>query len=282
MNSLFSEKSGMNLIASSELAVLDVTYIIPVHNEANILADTVKELITSLQQCRCAEIILAENGSRDRSAEIARSLTGQFGNVSVQTLCDLPKGLGHAWHSGIQLALSGKNRSSRPSQRWLVLSAADLPFGFSDLRSFVKRLTRKSSLQLAIGSKAHSESQVKMPWKRKFASRIFRYLRYLILGMRVEDSQGTIFIREELARELCDHVMTRDYFYSTELIWFCEKKRVVLEELPVIYMGERRNSNVKLVGDSWTMIKHLFRLRIRREGTGALKQSDLIDGHSGL
>lgn len=63
----------------------DVSIVIPVYNEEGILREAVTELLAGLAQVREAlaapelefEVIIAENGSRDRTAELAEHLAAE-------------------------------------------------------------------------------------------------------------------------------------------------------------------------------------------------------------
>jgi glycosyltransferase involved in cell wall biosynthesis len=56
------------------VSVPDVSIVIPIHNEEPILTAALLELRDRLEPCAWSrEILLAENGSRDRTAELARA-----------------------------------------------------------------------------------------------------------------------------------------------------------------------------------------------------------------
>ena len=63
----------------------DVSIVIPVYNEEGILREAVTELLAGLDQLRAQlaapeltfEVIIAENGSRDMTAELGRAPRGR-------------------------------------------------------------------------------------------------------------------------------------------------------------------------------------------------------------
>ena len=54
-------------------------------------------------------------------------------------------------------------------------------------------------------------------------SAVYRANRPTTVGMRVGDSQGSVFMRLDLASELVPKVRSRDFFYLTELCFFAER-----------------------------------------------------------
>jgi dolichyl-phosphate beta-glucosyltransferase len=159
------------------------------------------------------------------------------------------KGIGAGYRIGIAEA----------RERFVVLSASDLPFGFSDVDAFVKH----DGLRVGIGSKAHPQTQ--MPGYsllRKTATYVFWLVRRVILGRKTpRDSQGTIIIETALAREVVERVAADDYFFSLELLTRCIRVGVAPVELPVRYEGGDSASAVNLVRDTIAMVRKTWQLR---------------------
>ena len=198
-----------------------------------------------------SEIIAVENGSTDDSPQIVRRLATELTSSAVTTVDAVSaKGFGNAYREGLRLA----------SGDLVVLSAADLPFGFSDLDSY---LTMQPAPRLAIGSKSHPGSHVEVPIARRIASAVYRILRHLILGMEVRDSQGTILIEGELARRLLPLLRSSDYFVSTEIIALAGALGVEPVEVPVNYPSAQRDSKVRVLHDGWLMVRQMIELRAR-------------------
>jgi glycosyltransferase involved in cell wall biosynthesis len=180
--------------------------VLPVHNQAGVIASSVQHLITRLAAFPGSEVLLVENGSADSSAELCAQLAAahEHGDVTVR-VAQSATGLGNALRRGIATARG----------EVLVLSAADLPFRFTDLDAFLACEPRP---RLAIGSKAHARSQTSIPPMRRTMSEAFRLLRLAVLGLRVRDSQGTILIDAELARQVAPFLRCADFLISTEIV----------------------------------------------------------------
>jgi len=212
--------------------MVKLTVVLPVHNEEQMLAANVARMARRLRAMQGA-IYLVENGSRDRSWELARGLEGSCESVPVQAFRELSAGIGYAYQRGIEEALRAERNDSARKGHWVLLSAADLPFGFTDLDGAEALLTAGDGCRTLIGSKAHPQSQVSVSLERRLASMAYRQARRLVLGMRTADSQGTVFLRLDLAAALVGQVRSRDFFYSTELIYLVERSGERVLELPV-------------------------------------------------
>lgn len=232
-----------------------LTYILPVHNEETILADNVARLRAVLRHHPGSRIVLVENGSHDRSFAVAKRLEGSADGVSVHALSVPAAGIGHAYHRGMQEALSIDGAA--PS-RYVVLTAADLPFAFTDLEQALPHVAHARA-PILIGSKAHPGSTVRVSRERAAATLIYRCLRRAVAGMRTGDSQGSIFVRMDVVPTFLDLVVSRDFFYSTELVFHAERLGQAIVELPVTVAPEARASTVRPLRHGSAMMLALLR-----------------------
>lgn len=244
-------------------------FVLPVHNEAETLAGAVDRIVTAFEERGLyGEVLLVENGSSDASRDVAESLAGERGAVRIRAFSEAQAGIGWAYARGIRECANVEGAC-------VVLTAADLPFGFSDLDG-VLSLARawsvdgsdslssssSSSSFVIVGSKAHPASRVEGRFGRGVLSRVYRSMRSVLLGMRVGDSQGTIFLGRALAQSLLVEVVARDFFFTTELLFHAERRGVVVDEVPVVYEGERRESTVRPLRHGAAMLVSMLRVRL--------------------
>ena len=154
----------------------------------------------------------------------------------------------------------------------MILTASDLPFGFSDLNNFLSWYkahapTKQLPTNMAMGSKGNPRSVIRNPLSRKIMTGIYRAARRTFLGMKTKDSQGSVFIRGTLAKELLPHVVSRNFFYSTELVFFAEQAGEKVEELAVTVADEIRPSTVRPLKDGSRMFLQIMELRKRENQT---------------
>jgi len=250
-------------VESSRRPDYSLRYVVPVHNDGAILESTVDTLTRTLSSLPGAKhpghhhVLLVENGSRDDSWQRCQALVGERLGVIVHAFREPSAGLGYAIHRGINEA---ERLPGDPSAAWIVLTASDLPFDFSDLEAW---LADPGDARMYIGSKAHPGSAVPSSPLRGVMSRVYQLARRAALDMHTRDSQGTFVFRQDLATSLARLVVSRDYFYTTELVYFAEQRGEQVVELPVRLAPSRRPSTVHPLRDGTRMLRSLLRLRRR-------------------
>ena len=227
-----------------------LSYVVPVHNQEAVLPDTVPRLVARLRDHPGSEVLLVENGSTDGSMAVCVALAAVLDSPVVRVqAATAARGLGHALRRGMELARGDV----------IVLTAADLPFGFSDLDAY---LATRPAPMLAIGSKAHPQSRVTASRLRQLMSGMFRVLRLLILGLRVGDSQGTILIQSALVRRILPYLRCGGFLITTEVVYAAQRAGAVAVELPIVYTAGGA-STVSPLRDSTRMAFGLLSLRRR-------------------
>jgi dolichyl-phosphate beta-glucosyltransferase len=225
------------------------SYVVPVHNQIADLRRTVRLLVERLAHLPGSEIILVENGSSDGSGPLCLALAKTFAGDDVAVrVTTSAKGLGFAWRRGMAIARG----------ETIVLTAADLPFGFTDLDGY---LGMSPQPLLVMGSKTHPESQVETSLVRRALSGGFGMLRAGLVGLDV-DTQGTVLIRRTLALSLLPRLRSGDFLIGAEINCWAVRVGVVPVEIPVVYSASGR-STVSPLRDSAHMALGLFALRRR-------------------
>jgi glycosyltransferase involved in cell wall biosynthesis len=238
-----------------------LVYLLPVHNEEKHLATNVQRLASYLERLPESEVFLVENGSRDASWAVAEELAARAtDDVPVHAFREESAGIGYAYQRGLVEAVK---RFGPSTTRWAVLTAADLPFGFSDLEAALVDLEHSPG-RILMGSKAHPHSRVETAPSRKAMTWIYRLARRALIGMQVGDSQGSVFIRLDLAHQLLPNIVARGFFYSTELCHLAERAGETILEVPIVCDPPQRPSTVRPIRDGLGMARELWRLRAKK------------------
>lgn len=241
--------------------MVTLVYLLPVHNEQAVLGQNVARLRAHLERRGDAHVFLVENGSQDTSWTICQELAKQ---PHTSAFREERAGIGYAYHRGLTEALDRFGPSDRT---WAILTAADLPFGFTDLDAATVHLERGTA-RILMGSKAHPSSAVGRGAQRWLMSQTYRLARRALLGMRVGDSQGSIFLRLDLAATIVPGIASRGFFYSTELCQAAERAGETIEELPVTLEEAKRASTVRPLRHGTEMLSQMWALRQRQRRGG--------------
>lgn len=242
-----------------------VSYILPAHNAEAVLASAVDAIAARLGGDRGGhQVVIVENASTDATRAVAERIArDRSGGTLDVVVSSSSKGMGLAYRRGIELATG----------EVLVLTAADLPFGVSDLDAY---LALDPLPQLAIGSKAHPQSIVDVPLSRRVMTRAFFLLRRAALGLPAGDTQGTLLLSRRLAASLLPQLTSAGYLVSTEIVHLAHLAGIEAVELPVVYPRPQSASTVSPLRDSLAMAAGVIRLRGRRATPGARAVDPLL------
>jgi dolichyl-phosphate beta-glucosyltransferase len=226
-----------------------VSVIIPVHNAASYIEDTLNRILSDLRH-HSLELILVENGSTDNSWELINDLSRRlqlWGNSKVIILKSEP-GLGRALYLGAKAS----------SGNIIWVTGDDLPFGTDDFKCALPLLKLNTFI---VGSKLHAESKVNRNLLRFLLTRLYRFARMCILRSKVLDSQGTLITTGQLFRRLSLACKEGGYLFTTEILYHAELLNIEIIEIPVrLEKTTNFKSNLQF-GDPFKMFMGLIRIR---------------------
>ncbi len=223
-----------------------LTVVIPVYNEESIVRQACQELMAQLDERGWDyEILVTENGSRDRTVEILQALAGEHPRLRY-IHSDRPN-YGLALRRGI-LAATGL---------YVVADEIDL----CDVRFYDRALALLDAggADMVVGSKRAPGSRDHRPAYRRLATAVHNTVLRLALGFQGTDTHGVkAFVRERIAPTAERCVVDRDVFAS-ELVLRAglEGKKVV--EIPVT-LEERRPPSIALFKRVPNVLKQVGRL----------------------
>lgn len=231
---------------SAERPVPRVSIVIPVYNEEAILQAAVVDLIDRLQEFDWPyELILAENGSSDRTVEIAVALAERF--PQVRTFSYGQPNYGAALKKGI-LDARGE---------FVICDEIDLCD--TEFYAAALPLLRSGEADLVVGSKAARGARDERPALRRMGTRVINGLLRVTLDFQGTDTHGLkAFRREPLIPVVHACVVDRDMFASEFVIRAGRMGRRVVE-IPVA-VQEKRPPTINLIRRVPNVLKNVARL----------------------
>lgn len=227
-----------------------VDAVIPVYNEAHVLAQSIGTLVGFLgaQLPYAWRIVVADNASTDGTLGVAERLAAQHPRVVVQ-----------------HLAQKGRGRALRTA--WLASEASVLSYMDVDLSTELAafpaliRAIAEEGYDLATGSRLLRRSRTTRSFKREALSRAYNGLIRAVLWTHFSDAQcGFKALSRPAAQALLPRVENQTWFFDTELLVLAEKKGYRLKELPVRWV-EDPDTRVKLRSTISEDLRGLWRLR---------------------
>ncbi len=228
---------------------LQVSVVLPAYNEVDYLNSAVEKTAATLNKfTNSYEIVIAEDGSTDGTAERAEELTQKYPFVR------------HI-HRDARLGRGTALNNAFPQCKGKVLVYMDLDLA-TDLK-YLKPLIDAIEVEgydFATGSRMLSESKAQRTFSRGFSSKTYNFLVRHMLGSKLHDHQcGFKSFKRESLMSVMDDVEAKHWFWDTELMVRGYRRGYKIKEIPVEWKSGR-DTKVSLAKDSWNMFKQILRL----------------------
>ena len=247
--------SGIDLSTNK----VSVSVVLPAYNEADKLDDTVTKVSQALKETNYSfEIVIAEDGSTDGTAERAEELTQKYPYV---------KHIHREKRQGRGTALNNAFRQC--SGEVLVYMDFDLATDLKSLKPLIDAIAVES-YDLSTGSRMLPESRVERTFSRSTSSKTYNFLVRNMLGSKVRDHQcGFKAFKREPLFKLLDEVEATHWFWDTEIIVRAYRHGFRVKEIPVEWRSGK-DTKVNLVKDSSSMFRQImklwWKLKVKRNG----------------
>jgi glycosyltransferase involved in cell wall biosynthesis len=204
----------------------EVSIVIPVYNEEAILHAAVVDLRERLAPFNWRyEIIIAENGSRDRTVELAKEISEKY--PEVRSLSANEPNYGKALRMGIEMAQGD----------YVICEEIDLCD--TDFHKRAMERLRAGEADMVIGSKLIAGAEDERPMLRHAASMAYTGLLRVLLGFRGTDTHGLkAFKRSALLPMVTACLVEKDVFAS-EFVIRAYRADLKVIEIPVRVMEKR-------------------------------------------
>lgn len=226
-----------------------VSVVIPIYNEEGILRGSVLELREKLRPFGFTyELLLCENGSRDRTVEIGKELENEHAGV-VRMISVGEPNYGLAMKTGI-LEARGK-----------IVICDEIDLCDTEFYARALALLERTDTELVVGSKAMVGSKDERPFVRRMGTQVYNGLLRAVCHYRGTDTHGLkAFKREALLDTARRCMLDRDVFASEFVIRaHREQKKVV--EIPFA-VHEKRPPSIRLFKRVPHVLKSVARLAV--------------------
>lgn len=226
-----------------------LSIIIPAHNEENRLPGTLAQVFKFLnQQSFPFEVIVVENGSSDRTYQIAQDFAKQ--NKDLHVIQNGQPGKGLAIRRGVQAAAGA----------YLFFCDADLSMPIEEISKFLP--PQLPHVDIAIASReAPGAVRYNEPYYRHLTGRVFNTLIRLLVLPGLQDTQcGFKCIRAEVARDIFPYQTLTGWAFDVELLYIARRHGYELVEIPIDWYFND-DSKISVFRDSLRMFLDLLLIR---------------------
>ena len=226
-----------------------LSIVIPAHNEESRLPGTLEQVFLFLsQQNFSAEVIVVENGSSDRTYEIARRFAKD--HPTLRVIQNDWRGKGLAVQRGVKEAKG----------EYVFLCDADLSMPIEEIGKFLP--PQLQNMDIAIASReAPGSVRYNEPYYRHLTGRVFNTLiRWLVLPTLQDTQCGFKCIRAEVARDIFRYQTLTGWAFDVELLFIARRHGYSIVEIP-IHWYFNADSKISVFRDSLRMFLDLLAIR---------------------
>ena len=226
-----------------------VSIVLPAYNEADKLEAAVTKISQALKDNGYSfEIIIAEDGSTDGTAERAEELAQKLSYV---------KHIHREKRQGRGTALN--NAFKQCHGEVFVYMDLDLSTDLKFLKPLIDAITVEG-YDFSTGSRMLPESKVERTLSRSISSKTYNFLVRQMLGSKLRDHQcGFKAFKREPVLTLLDEVEATHWFWDTEIMVRANRRGYRIKEIAVEWKTGR-GTKVNLFKDSWNMFKQIMKL----------------------
>lgn len=215
--------------------------IIPSYNEEMTIGNVIKQIPTQIDRIDKIEILVVNDGSTDRTAEIAKNSGAFVISHSIN------KGVGAAFSTGINKALEMKADI-------IVNIDADGQFDPLNIPKLIKPILDNKA-DFATVSRFKDKSLIPiMPWHKKLGNKFFSWLTSFLIGQKFYDTQCGF---RAYSREAALHLnLFGKFTYTQEAFLDLTSKGMRVIEVPLKIRGVREFGKSKVAHN---VVKYGFR-----------------------
>ncbi len=226
-----------------------LSIIIPAYNEAQRLPGSMEKILAWRQTAPYGvEIIIVENGSSDRTTEVAEAFAREHPGIRV---IHSEKGKGAAVKAGVYEGAGD----------YLFICDSDLSMPIAEVEKFLP--PQLDGYDVAIGSReAPGAHRFGEPGYRHLMGRVFNFIVRTLAVPGFDDTQaGFKMFKRETAREIFAYQTITGWTFDVEALYIALKRGKKVVEVPINWYFDE-DSRVDPMKDTWRMFWDVITIRL--------------------
>lgn len=218
----------------SENVTIDVSVVMPCLNEEEAIGVCIRKATKALDDLNIkGEILVVDNGSSDRSVEIAQ-------REGARVVFEPEKGYGSAYLKGFKEAKG----------EMLIMGDADNTYDFSQIGRFI--LPLKEGYDFVIGSRFKGKiKKGAMPWANRYIGNpVLSGILRFFFKTRISDAHcGMRAFTKKAYRKMQLHSLGMEF--ASEMVISALREQLKLCEIPITYNLRKGESKLIPIRDAW-------------------------------
>jgi glycosyltransferase involved in cell wall biosynthesis len=217
-----------------------VSVVIPCLNEEENIEACVTAALGALRDAGIpGEVVVADNASQDRSAELA-------GAAGARVVSEPRRGYGSAYLAGFAAARG----------RYIIMGDADLTYDFAEIPRFVEKL--EEGAELVMGDRMDNIHPGAMPWLHRYVGNpILTGILNVFFRTGVNDAHcGMRALRRDVLPRL--DLRTTGMEFASEMVIRASKEKLDIRQFPIEYHPRGGESKLSSFRDGWRHLRFLL------------------------
>ena len=219
----------------------EVSIVMPCLNEEATIGICIEKARAACQKYGInAEVVVSDNGSTDKSVEIAQSL-------GAKVVHQPEKGYGNAYMKGFAEARG----------KYIIMGDSDDTYDFSEIDRFLNPL--RNGYDLVMGSRFKGRIQPgAMPWSHQYIGNpILTGILNLFFHTGISDAHCGMraFTRKAYERM---HLQTTGMEFASEMVINASKAGLKITEVPITYHPREGESKLNSFQDGWRHLRFML------------------------
>jgi glycosyltransferase involved in cell wall biosynthesis len=219
---------------------LRVSVVIPCLNEEGNIEACVRSALSAMEEAGIrGEVVVADNDSEDRSAELARA-------AGARVVHEPRRGYGSAYLAGFAAARG----------EYIVMGDADLTYDFEEIPRFVGELD--NGAELVMGDRMKNIHPGAMPWHHRYIGNpILTGILNVFFRTGVSDAHcGMRALRRDILPRL--DLRATGMEFASEMVIRASKEKLRIAEFPIEYHPRGGESKLSSWRDGWRHLRFLL------------------------
>jgi hypothetical protein len=235
------EQTGtQDAVTRSPVDACLVSVVIPCLNEEENIEACVRSALDAMEQAGIdGEVVVADNASEDRSAELATA-------AGARVVREERRGYGSAYLAGFAAARG----------TYIVMGDADLTYDFKEIPRFVTEL--EGGADLVMGNRMDNIQPGAMPWLHRYVGNpVLSGFLNVLYRTGVRDAHcGMRALRRDKLPVL--DLRTPGMEFASEMVIRAARRGLVIRQFPIDYHPRGGDSKLNTWSDGWRHLRFLL------------------------
>jgi len=220
---------------------IELSIVMPCLNEEQTIGQCVEKAKRGIASVGMnGEVVVVDNGSTDRSIEIARS-------IGARVIIEPNKGYGSAYKRGF----------SEAKGDYLIMGDSDDTYDFSEIKAFIDGLKRGSDMVVGTRLKGKILPGAMPPLHRYLGTPVIAWLLNLFFRTGVSDPNcGMRGLTKEAFRKM--DLQSGGMEFASEMIINAAREGLKISEVPITYYPRKGDSKLRTFRDGWRHLRFML------------------------